>query len=401
MPSNARLLLVARKTWLPPFRHGKLLVGSAPAADIRLDGLEPFHAVIEERPQGALVHDLVRRGDVRDGMGRPCPPQGALIGPGERFSIGTHALAVVADDETVHESSGPACTVCGTGSELVSGQGRVVGGLFVCLGCLGVVDEDPFSFPGHELVARLGSGGMATVYLALIRGTDELRALKVFARESGASRFIREARLLLELSHPNIVRVLDAGSTRGILYLACELVTGGDALARLARTGPVASPDAARIGADVAAALAFAHGRGVVHRDVKPSNVLLARDGTAKLSDFGLAKELGETARTTGTGTALGTIAYAAPEQLEDARRAGPGADVFGLAATLFHLATGTPLRRAGSLDPSDAAPSLNELGRLLEPRLAAFIVRALARDPMDRPTASEAEKALRPLARR
>ncbi|HZU96687.1 MAG TPA: FHA domain-containing serine/threonine-protein kinase [Planctomycetota bacterium] len=396
MAATPRLLLVARRTWLPPFLQGKLLFGSAPSADVRLDGLAPFHAVVEARPRGVVVHDLARRGDVKDAKGRSVAAEGSLFGPDERFSVGTHELAVVVDETESVEVSRP-CAICGTGSAMVSGQGRVVGDLFVCVGCLGVVDQDPFAFPGLELVARLGSGGMATVFLALVSGTEELRALKVYDRERGATRFLREARVLLGLVHPNIVRVFDAGSARGVLYLACELVTGGDALRRLAARGPFAVALAARLGADVARALAFAHGRGIVHRDVKPSNILLHADGRAMLSDFGLAKELSALVPTTHTGATLGTIAYAAPEQLRDARAAGPPADVFGLAATIFHLVTGMVPRGRGAGPGS--VPKLADASPPMDKRLVAIVDAALAPRPEDRPAASELEKSLRPLA--
>ena len=416
MKATLRLLLLGPETadvaaarhapvWLPPFRGGRLLVGSAATADVRLaaSGLLPFHCLVELAPGGAvLVHDLARRGDVLDGAGVSLGEAGIRLAPGERFSIAGQALALVREEDE-GSTLDLGCVVCGGPS---GRRARAVCGAVVCEGCLGVTDLDPFSFPGHELVATLGAGAMGVVYLARVTARDQLVALKVIrsgsATASAVSRFERETSVLASLDHPHIVRVLEVGSARAGRFIVCELVRGGDAAARLSRTGPFPAVEVARLGVEIAAALAYLLAHGIVHRDVKPANILLERDLTAKLADFGLSKDLiaPPLGVTTGSGATLGTLAYAAPEQLEDARRAGPAADVFSLGATLFHLATGrTPrqdlpiaqLRRVATETLPEAATIRPGVPRDLSDVLAS----ALRPRPEDRPTATALGAAL------
>ncbi|MBX3466691.1 MAG: serine/threonine protein kinase [Planctomycetes bacterium] len=242
--------------------------------------------------------------------------------------------------------------------------------------------------------AELGRGGMGVVYRALDPASGARVAVKVLlhAEAEDLLRFEREARLLAQARHPAVVSLLELGREQGGRpFVALELVEGESLAARLAR-GPLPPREAVRLLEPVARALAHAHARGVVHRDVKPENVLIDRDGRAKLSDFGLARRTDAGAsRLTATGMILGTPAYMAPEQAAGDPADGR-ADVWGLGATLHAAVTGAPPfgARAGVLDSLRAvledpvvAPSAR--GVELPPDVEAVLMACLARDPARR----------------
>jgi serine/threonine-protein kinase len=261
--------------------------------------------------------------------------------------------------------------------------------------------------PGYEIQARLGQGGMGAVYRARRRADDGAVALKLLPPRLGGdpefvARFVREARAAAALRHPNIVEGLDAGCADDHYYVAMELVEGESLDARLRRTGALPESEVVAIGLAVARALDYAHGQGLVHRDVKPGNVLLAQGfaangapdpGAVKLCDLGLAKWVGDGGTAvTQTGIAVGTPQYVAPEQALGRADVDIRADLYALGATLYHAATG----RAPFTGGSGADVALRRLvadpepPRSVNPRcspgLAALIERLLARAPADRP---------------
>jgi serine/threonine-protein kinase len=200
---------------------------------------------------------------------------------------------------------------------------------------------------GYELVSKLGQGGMGAVYKARQKGLDRLVALKVLPRqlardESFIDRFMREARSAGRLSHPNIVAGIDAGCADGYYYLAMEYVDGPNLGERLDREKRLSETEAVGICLQIAEALDHAHGAGMVHRDVKPENILLAPDGQAKLCDLGLARLQSENLRLTQSGVAVGTPNYISPEQAKGGE-ADCRSDVYALGCVLFHLVAGRP----------------------------------------------------------
>ncbi len=199
-----------------------------------------------------------------------------------------------------------------------------------------------------ELLGELARGGMGAVYRALDRRLGREVAVKVVlgggADPEERERFAVEARASARLKHPNIVGIHRVGEERGVPYLVMDLVPGESLQRRIARDGPLPPRDAARVAAKLARALAFAHARGVLHRDLKPHNVLVAQDGEPVLTDFGLAKEVEQSRELTVTGQVLGTPAYMAPEQARgDNERVDRRADVYGLGATLYAALVGHP----------------------------------------------------------
>jgi predicted Ser/Thr protein kinase len=244
----------------------------------------------------------------------------------------------------------------------------------------------------YRVLERLGSGGMATVYLA----EDErlgrrvaVKRLHAGSPEDTAKRFAREARIGASLNHENVVTVYDTVTEEGTVVIVMEHVDG-ESLADALRRGRLEPHRAVEVLRGVAAALGHAHQNGIVHRDVKPANILLARDGTVKLADLGIATAV-EGTRITQSGSVMGTAAYMAPEQL-DGREAGTPADTYALAAVAYEMLTGRPAYRGGS--PVEVAhqvvsgppPDLHGAWQDAPKAAADAIARAMAFEPGDRP---------------
>lgn len=195
----------------------------------------------------------------------------------------------------------------------------------------------------YRIEARLGGGGMADVFEAYDEALGRPVAVKLLRGiddPAAARRFAEEIRLTARLNHPNVVRLFDAGEHDGSPYLVLERVAGGT-LAQLMDTGAVEPAHAAALGAQLASALAYAHEQGVVHRDVKPSNVLLTADQTVRLADFGIALTATAT-RLTVAGSVAGSAGYVSPEQVLGTG-AGPASDVYALGLVLLECLTGEP----------------------------------------------------------
>ncbi len=198
----------------------------------------------------------------------------------------------------------------------------------------------------YQLQGVLGTGGMATVYRAWDAMLAVDRAVKVLHPQAGASkaiqdRFLDEARTMARLRHPNLVTVHDLGADQGQVFMVMELLPGGSISQRVLDRGPMSPHDAADMLGQALDALQVAHDAGVVHRDIKPQNLLLDEQGRVKLTDFGIARAEGNSAGHTRTGVMLGTWSYMSPEQRDDPRRTGPPADIYAMGATLYAMVTG------------------------------------------------------------
>ncbi|MDX6632149.1 MAG: eukaryotic-like serine/threonine-protein kinase, partial [Solirubrobacterales bacterium] len=205
----------------------------------------------------------------------------------------------------------------------------------------------------YRLNAKLGSGGMSTVYLAHDRTLDREVAIKVLNHELSEQpgqeeRFKREARDMAKLSHANVVSVIDAGEDDGRRYIVFECIDGETLKRRINRLGQLPADEAAAYAIEIGRALQAAHERKIVHRDVKPQNVLIDRDGRAKLTDFGIARTLGR-AGLTVTGRILGTTDYVSPEQAmgEDVDERS---DIYSLGVVLYEMLIGDVPFQADSM---------------------------------------------------
>jgi serine/threonine protein kinase len=200
----------------------------------------------------------------------------------------------------------------------------------------------------YEFEKPIGSGGMGVVYRALDRRTKEPVAIKVLKHRLSENpilhqRLIREFKAATELEHPNVVRALSCETDGEVSFLVYELVDGGSLADRIEQFGRLPEDVAVRIVTQIAQALQYAHDRKIIHRDVKPDNILLLSNGQAKLADFGLAKDFGgeQDVDLTRQASGLGTPNYMAPEQFADAKNVDARSDIYSLGATLYNLVTG------------------------------------------------------------
>ncbi len=270
---------------------------------------------------------------------------------------------------------------------------------------MGLFDRDP-SDPmtgrlldgRYEIGGRIARGGMASVYEARDIRLDRVVAVKVMHPGMGddeefARRFVREARAAARLSHPNVVAVFDQGDEDGTVFLAMEYVPGHTLRDVIRKESPMAPAKALAILDPVLSALAAAHKAGLIHRDVKPENVLIADDGRVKVADFGLAKAVNsDTQHTATSGVLIGTVSYLAPELVVDGK-ADARADVYAAGVMLFELLTGrkphegeTPIQVAYKHVHEDIPPPSQQVRGGLPAYVDALVARATARDRSHRP---------------
>ncbi|KOY53297.1 serine/threonine-protein kinase [Streptomyces sp. XY332] len=254
---------------------------------------------------------------------------------------------------------------------------------------------------GYRVERMIGRGGMAVVYCARDLNLDRMVALKLIAPERARDetfrrRFTRESRVAASIDHPHIVPIFEAGETDGVLYLAMRYVSGLDLRAMLDRDGPLPVPTAVRIAAQVASALDAAHEHDLVHRDIKPGNILIAAGTDSEhpehvyLTDFGLTKNARSATGITTTGEFLGTLGYMAPEQISG-RPLDGRCDLYSLACVVYEaLAGGPPFERdedaallwAHQYDPP---PPVTERRPEVPPAVDEVLAKALAKIPEDR----------------
>lgn len=276
----------------------------------------------------------------------------------------------------------------------------------------------PLVLGEYRLVDRLGVGGMGEVFRAVHRRMDRVVALKILADRmleapNALARFEREVRAAARLVHPNVVTAYDAGEQDGVHFLVTEFVDGPDLKTYVVAHGPLNVPEAVDVLRQAAEGLGYAHGEGIVHRDVKPSNLLVDGRGRVKVLDMGIARiETPEPAREesdlTGTGTVMGTLDYMSPEQALQTRDADARADLYSLGCTLHFLLTGSPPYRGETAmqrlvaHREQPVPSLAALVPEVPAQLDAVHSRLLAKRVEDRfQSADELLAALAPLASR
>ncbi|MFM8273561.1 MAG: serine/threonine-protein kinase [Gemmata sp.] len=255
----------------------------------------------------------------------------------------------------------------------------------------------PSTLGNYEIVSKIAEGGMGTVYKARNRTTNEIVAVKVIAPATASNpvlvqRFEREFMAAKVLDHPNVVKALDYCGTMPHPFLVMEFVDGQSIGQRLEKQGAYPEAEAVRLIGQVSDGLQRAHKQGLVHRDVKPDNILVTRDGVAKLTDMGLVKEVEGDLNLTRTGRGLGTPHFMAPEQFRDAKTVDVRGDIYSLGATLYAMVTGTiPFENASPLDCwmrkiRNEFKSPKELNPAVSDRVDWAIRRAMSAEPGQRP---------------
>lgn len=387
-----------------------LVIGRSLQVDLSVDDLRVSrrHCRIEHGEKGVTALDL------RSANGTYVNGQRvtrALLRPGDALQVGSAALRVsiqYGDEDYLERSY--TCDQCRRAISLMTfADGDVIqlGERFICPQCRDKQSTPEFSLveldlvqrlfqEGFEVLEKLSISGLVPIYKARKRSLDQLVAIKALPL-SGAisqkkiSRFVQEAKAQARLRHKNIVAIYDVRSLPDLIYIVMELIEGETLLQTIQRAGSrLAVRDALRLGYQVARALAHAHEKGIVHRDVKPSNIMVGLDGDAKLIDFGLAKNMHELSLgITSDGETLGTVGYMAPEQVRTAKAADHRADVYALGATLFHCLAGRPPFLART-----EAQLVDELERSSPPlellvgvplSVVTFIIKLMQRRPEDR----------------
>ena len=267
-------------------------------------------------------------------------------------------------------------------------------------------------FGGYKLTRLVGEGGMGAVYAASNpAAAEEEVAVKLLhhygdnrdSRKRLIQRFLREGQAAATVNHENVVRVITSGIENKSAYIVMEFVDGASLGQVLDQTSNINVDKVRKVGAAIARGLAAIHAKGIVHRDIKPDNIMVGREGVVKIADLGLAKVEGgaEQQRLTASGVVVGTPLYVAPETIKDAHRVDGAADIYSLGTTLYHLLCGHPpfsgdspyeLMRAHL---EKEARSLREINPAVPKWLSNLVQRCMHKDPSQRPTARELALAL------
>jgi eukaryotic-like serine/threonine-protein kinase len=359
-------------------RHWRQRCGDRTLPDECHDRFPSSGAGVESAP---TVADAWRNA-YRPSLSRRATIEADSLGPEARHDPEPAALAAEAISDVKLSADLQARAVASDGPPLAStGSGPVI--------------------PGYTIEGELGRGGMGVVYRAKHLRLNRVVAIKVidvrsFPTELGVRRFLAEAELVATLDHSGIVPVYEVGEYGGWPFFAMRLVDGGSLAQHLSRLLKDQRA-AVRLLVQVARAVHYAHQHGVLHRDLKPANILLDSQGAPVVADFGLAKRLDGSGSLSCTGTALGTPAYVAPEQVADSKHTTTAADVYSLGAILFELLTGRPPFRAGGIFEvlrklhEERPPPLRALDPSIDPTLELICLKCLEKNPQHRYSSAEA----------
>ncbi len=398
-------------------QHDTFLIGRADTAHLYLPEDRFFsrhHCLLEIAPPRCFLRDLgSTNGTFVNGQRVP----EAFLTSGDRVQGGQTVLEVEVQSEqpvTINGLEAPTltrptliavdCANCGRREQTEASHVNEKMS-FICEDCREELKRQPQPVPGYQMIKLLGRGGMGCVMLARDEKTGRSVAIKsllpeVAVTEVSLRRFMREIQVAAALDHPNIVRFLESGTNNGAVYLVTEYVEGSDA-ARLAdaQGGRLQFREAIDIVAQALDALAYAHAKGYIHRDIKESNILIsgtAPNFIAKLTDFGLAKSFTQSGMSgiTMAGDMAGTFAYMPPEQIRDFRNVRPTSDIYAIGMTAYSLLAGdTALDLGPNNDIAGTVRAIFE-GQVIPlrrrapevpERVAEVIERALAKDPANR----------------
>jgi eukaryotic-like serine/threonine-protein kinase len=409
-------------------QHDTFLIGRSDTAHLYLPEDKFFsrhHCLLEISPPRCFLRDL---GSTNGTFVNGRKVQEAFLRSGDRIQGGQTLLEVevYVDQPALITHPGEAatqkltrpsvvtveCANCGRRDQAeASTPGESL--TFLCEECREELKRRPQPVPGYDMIKLLGRGGMGCVTLSREQKSGRMVAIKTLLPEVAVSdqslrRFMREIEVAAALDHPNIVRFLDRGTNNGAVYLVTEYVEGTDA-ARLADAngGRLPLSEAINIVTQSLDALAFAHGKGYIHRDIKESNILIsgsAPNQTAKLTDFGLAKSFTQSGMSgiTMAGDMAGTFAYMSPEQIKDFRNVRPTSDIYAMGMTAYSLIAGDIALDVGPKEGvaetvkaifEKPITPLRQRAPEVPDRIAEVIERALNKDPAHRWQSADAMK--------
>jgi eukaryotic-like serine/threonine-protein kinase len=397
-------------------QHDTFLIGRSENAHLYLPEDRFFsrhHCLLEIAPPRCFLRDL---GSTNGTFVNGQRVQEIFLNSGDRVQGGQTVLEVEVQAEQKPTTNAEAptltkpleitveCVNCGR-REQVQGSATNEPMTFICEECREELKRQPQPVPGYEMIKLLGRGGMGCVMLA--RDDKEGRSVaiktllpEVAVTDQALRRFMREIQVAAALDHPNIVRFIESGTHNGAVYLVTEYVEGSDAAKMAdAQGGRLPYKEAIDVVAQSLDALAYAHGKGYIHRDIKESNILLrgsAPNYTAKLTDFGLAKSFTQSGMSgiTMAGDMAGTFAYMPPEQIKDFRNVKPTSDIYAIGMTAYSLLAGDTALDVGPANDMAAMVRAIFDGQIIPlrrrapevpERVAEVIERALAKDPAHR----------------
>ncbi len=391
---------------------GAVVVGRALDCPITLTGdgrASRHHAAFEMRGAQVWVRDLGSRNGTQVG-GRPQVE--APLGLGEHVQVGGSKLWIEPADGSmaVQVEQVASCGRCGRGMPAPAPGEPPADGDTVCEACQ--VGSGMPQIPGFKVRSMLGKGGVGSVWLAADEKLGIDVALKVLQPAAGAApikgglaRFVREARALQALDHPNVVRLLGSGIHESYHYLVLEYVQGADYDKLRTQRGTIDATEVCTVALAVLGALEMAHGLGIVHRDVKPGNILRDDNGAVKLTDFGLARLASQTGLSVQSmsSAGMGSPLYVPPEQILAVENADHRSDLYSLGATMFHLIAGRPVFDGKAVAEvvakvlDDPPPELSSVASSVSAKMSQAIAWSLQKDPQRRyQTAGEMAAAIK-----
>ena len=363
------------------------------------------HCQITNSPQGVLIADL--------GSSNGTYVNGQRIGtwvqlrPNDQVILGNNEILIappapVAPPLAAQQPAQSKCSNCGRPvqpTEVMQGLVRQdTNGRLICGDCLKQFDFEPNLVDGFTISKKLGQGAFGAVYKAAQSATGRIVALKTIkpqlvSNEKDIKRFFREAEMGAKLVHPNITAVFDAGESKGTYFIAMEYVEGRELTKLIEQYGKLDIGYALRIAIQVADALTTFYSNGIVHRDIKPDNILVTPQAQAKLVDFGLAKSFEGAGQSglTEQGEGMGTLAYMPPEQLDNALNADQRADIYSLGASMYHMLAGRrPFEEKTTRSfilkiLNQMPPALRTVNPAVPQAVQDIVERAMAKKPEER----------------
>ena len=414
MPASVILLRDDQPVSQFPVPDGQaIVIGRSGGNSIQIHDskISRHHCEVRATPDGWFIRDLGSKNGTFVNGARITE---ARLRTDDRIQIGLARLLFRCEvPEATEETQGAPPHLCAACGKIVPldalGSSRRTQSRIYCAPCVAAHPLVGRVVGGYEIVQPIGRGSLGAVFKAEQLSMGRLVALKVLhdelaADEQAVARFFREARASGQLSHPNLIRIYDMNQADGCYFVSMEYAQGGDVASLLERQGPLPIRQVLEIAAGTCGALAHSHAANVVHGGVKPSNLLLTRDGLVKVADIGLVRSA-LLAGLTPAVPALDTLAYAPPEQITNPKAADPRSDIYSLGATCYHLLTGELAFRAGSLADLLRAIAATRPRALRSYRedtpadLDAILARAMAPNPAARfPNADDFRSALKAL---